>query len=119
MLYIYIVPPPVDNPYLRTLRWSFDPPEYPSPTEELESVDVDFDLIVEYDLTVPHSTVANELPLLLGGAGQSEDTRILHDLHEACGFDPSSTESAEYLGLPLFDLHFQDQVVDSLDEGQR
>ncbi len=57
---------------------------------------------ITVELTVGESVFPN---LCTPKAMMARRYRFLREIHQECGFNPHSTQAAEYLGLPLFQLH--------------
>ncbi|KAK0243795.1 hypothetical protein EDD85DRAFT_174647 [Armillaria nabsnona] len=57
---------------------------------------------ISVELTVGESVFPN---LCTPKAMMARRYRFLREIHQECGFNPHSTQAAEYLGLPLFQLY--------------
>ncbi|KAK0187654.1 hypothetical protein F5146DRAFT_1059984 [Armillaria mellea] len=59
-----------------------------------------------YGITLEHTVGESVFPnLCTPKAMMARRYRFLREIHQESGFDPCSTQAAEYLGLPLFKLH--------------
>ncbi|KAK0202183.1 hypothetical protein DFS33DRAFT_1352911 [Desarmillaria ectypa] len=64
-----------------------------------------------YGITVEHTIGESVFPnLCTPKAMMARRYRFLRDIHHECGFNPYSTQAAEYLGLPIFQLHGVDSI---------
>lgn len=60
----------------------------------------------EYGITVEHTVGESVFPnLCTPKSMMARRYQFLREIHQECGFSPHSTQAAEYLGLPLFQLH--------------